>query len=386
MNAITNYKVPGLKINNTDSEYICEFSECGKYLKEPITLACGDMICKHHVDDNTTTLRCPICKEDFIVPEEGFRINRKMNEILIKNSHLTGKHKEVKSTFDQLEIAIEKFRKSNLSKPDLFIHDYFSQIRNKVDIHREQMIDNIHKRSEHILNRLSQLEQECYQNQARKENLHFQEAEVNELNELREKLRLPRQQYKRNDFTHLCDKIKKIKFHFEENTKTFENQLINKIVTFKPHDSQSFGELIIETKKLPLQITNDSGKLVKTITCHSDKVKCLYLDQKSNTLFTGSSDKTIKVWSIEKNEFKLAKTLSGHTKSVSALLVFRDQKLLGVQQSGLLISSSFNELKAWNMENDFECVQTLKETTVCICLVSSNILVCGLVKIISNQS
>ena len=61
------------KINN--STYICDFVGCKKYLKEPITLPCGDMVCRMHVSDTATKFKCPNCEEDFIVPEEGFKVN-----------------------------------------------------------------------------------------------------------------------------------------------------------------------------------------------------------------------------------------------------------------------------------------------------------------------
>jgi hypothetical protein len=53
-------------INNL--EYICQFSGCKKFLKEPITLLCGDLVCKEHVSDTATSFKCPECEEEFIVP------------------------------------------------------------------------------------------------------------------------------------------------------------------------------------------------------------------------------------------------------------------------------------------------------------------------------
>ena len=105
-----------------NSEYICEFSGCKKFFKEPIALPCGDMVCREHVSDTATSFKCPDCEEEFIVPDDGFRINRKVNAFLKNNSHLTGTHREVKDLFDQLEKEIDDFQKSNLAHPQLYIH------------------------------------------------------------------------------------------------------------------------------------------------------------------------------------------------------------------------------------------------------------------------
>ena len=79
-----------------------------------------------------------------------------MNLTLKSNSYLTGQHKQVKEKFDQLEKVIENFYEKHLDRPQLYIHEFFAEIRNKIDIQREIFISRnleinheiIHKRSE----------------------------------------------------------------------------------------------------------------------------------------------------------------------------------------------------------------------------------------------
>jgi hypothetical protein len=96
------------KIKNT--LLICDFAGCNKYFKEPITLPYGDTVCKEHLNPLDTSLKCPICAKEFLIPEEGFSINKKINDFISENSHLTGPHREVKDVFDQLEKEIENFQ------------------------------------------------------------------------------------------------------------------------------------------------------------------------------------------------------------------------------------------------------------------------------------
>ena len=152
-----------------NSEYICDFSGCKKYLKEPINLPCGDIVCRQHVKNLETAFKCPICDKECVMPVGGFTINLKMNETLKKNSHLTGLHKQAKEKFDQLEKVIDNFYEKQLDRPQLYLHEFFAEIRNKIDIQREIFIarnheqnhDSTHKRSEDFLSTLKQLEQEC---------------------------------------------------------------------------------------------------------------------------------------------------------------------------------------------------------------------------------
>jgi hypothetical protein len=104
-----------------------------------------------------------------------------MSKALKSNSHLTGQHKQVKEKFDQLEKVIDNFYEKHLDRPQLFIHEFFAEIRNKIDIQREIFIarnlelnlESIHKRSEEFISRLKQIEQECYQNEAKIEKMNY---------------------------------------------------------------------------------------------------------------------------------------------------------------------------------------------------------------------
>jgi hypothetical protein len=181
-----------------NSEYICNFSGCKMYFKESINLLCDHIVCKQLVNNRDSTFKCPKCDKEAIIPEGGFKINLKISETLKSNSHLTGLHKQVKEKFDQLENVIDFFYEKHLDRPQLYIHEFFAEIRNKIDIQREIFIaknlkqnhERIHKRSEELLSRLKQLEQECYQNEIKIEKINLKEDTKDEINEFSEYLRL----------------------------------------------------------------------------------------------------------------------------------------------------------------------------------------------------
>jgi hypothetical protein len=150
--------------NEEFSDYFCDFFGCKKYLINPITLPCGQTVCKEHLNDSLEKIKCPFCDYDHMKPKEGFQVNIKMNSLINKNFHLTGQHKQVKEMFDELEIEIDDFKKTSFSHKKKDIEKVFSTIRGKVVLHRDQMIEVIQKRSEEILNELKGFEDEYNEN------------------------------------------------------------------------------------------------------------------------------------------------------------------------------------------------------------------------------
>ncbi|XP_062507470.1 E3 ubiquitin-protein ligase TRAF7-like [Corticium candelabrum] len=96
---------------------------------------------------------------------------------------------------------------------------------------------------------------------------------------------------------------------------------------------------------------------------------CVY----GELLFSGSSDKTIKVWDIQ-TTYKCMRTLEGHSGIVLALCVHGKRLYSG---------SADNSIKVWKLGN-LECEHTIQahENPVCTLATSSNLLFSGSLKTI----
>ena len=356
-----------------DSVYICDYAGCKKYLEEPINLPCGDMVCKVHVGDSDRprTFQCPVCSEMFIVPEGGFKVNKKMNAILVENSHLTGKHKKVKDLFGKLENEIDALQKSNLAQPQLFIREFFSGIRRNIELHREQMLGSISKRSKEILDKLNEVESECCRNEQKGDLLFSRE---DELSELRQKLRACN--LKENELDDMNSKIDtKLKEVKNKSASIESSILMNNSIKFEPKDSKEFGSLsVLKLDPLSNQLMQrvDPVKQVQILEGHTDWVNCIEQIGDFDKVITGSRDSSIRVWSGESG--KCVQISKQHTKSVEALIISHDKKYL--------ISGSLDKsVKVWNIEQDlFKFVQTLpqEKSVTSLCLLPQNVLVCGL--------
>ncbi len=116
-----------------------------------------------------------------------------------------------------------------MDRPQLFIHEFFAEVRNKIDIQREIFIarnlelnhESIHKISEEFISRLKLLEQEFYENEIKIEKMNLKEEKKDEMNSLSEQLRF--ENLKEIELIQMKDKINKNIEKIKKNSKKFEN-------------------------------------------------------------------------------------------------------------------------------------------------------------------
>ena len=83
-----------------------------------------------------------------------------------------------------------------------------------------------------------------------------------------------------------------------------------------------------------------TGKLLNTLTGHSDMLGCVAISPNGETLVSGSLDNTIKVWNLATGTLKT--TLASHSDYVSSLAISLD--------GNTLVSGSLdNTIKVWNL-------------------------------------
>jgi hypothetical protein len=236
------------------SSFTCDFEGCGKYLDSPVTLPCGFTICLQHIE-NRINFECSKCKiEHKSIDENGFRINYKLSDIINYNHHLDGKHKEVKVLYDKLESSVNEFKKSNLADPDTFIYDYFSNLRNQIDLHREEMMRKINKKSEKILKELSDLENELKENKKNVERIQIDKYIEQDLN-----LKLREPNLKQDFLLRIQKDLTTKIYDLEARRQLYEKDLkMNHDIEFEKSNDTSFGILRI----IPLGILKRSNTYI----------------------------------------------------------------------------------------------------------------------------
>ena len=69
-----------------------------------------------------------------------------------------GSSKKIKQMLDDLTETINNYEKFD---SDVYIYDYFAELRNKVDLHREELVKEINERSDEIIKRLKEKQDKC---------------------------------------------------------------------------------------------------------------------------------------------------------------------------------------------------------------------------------
>ena len=126
----------------------------------PITLTCGETICKYHLEHSSFTkdkkFKCDICAKEHIFPDGGFPINKtiqKMLQIHLDRLDRGESFKNAKLSFDLLSAKYKSFELIN-QDPAFFIDEYFADLVNKIDIKREEVKLEIDNHYDKLLNYL----------------------------------------------------------------------------------------------------------------------------------------------------------------------------------------------------------------------------------------
>ena len=111
----------------------------------------------------------------------------------------------------------------------------------------------------------------------------------------------------------------------------------------RPVPQDVIVQIVMPPVKLAAEFWQEKKLNVDTISGgHTRVIHTVAFSPNSQTIASGSGDKTIKVWSL--NQKKLAYTLSGHSNWVNSVAFSPDGKILA---SG----SGDRTLKLWNLQN-----------------------------------
>ena len=128
---------------NTEELFSCQ--KCQKLIHEPVSLPCGETVCRSHSEDICSG-KCPFCPGTHQLPEAGFTPNLMVQKMLISKLHKLNinfdKFDESKKLVEDLNKqfrAIETFR----NDPEYFIDEYFVELTRQVDLRRERLFESI---------------------------------------------------------------------------------------------------------------------------------------------------------------------------------------------------------------------------------------------------
>jgi hypothetical protein len=138
-------------------------SHCVKILQSPITLPCGETICKHHVNELEKKYHCDSCGENHPIPKKGFQVNKIVEDML--QSKISSLHfgEEYQSAADALNSLEDLLKNCHLLRQDLNseIDEVINDLKGNIDLKREQLKLEIDKEADKLIRQVDDYKNEC---------------------------------------------------------------------------------------------------------------------------------------------------------------------------------------------------------------------------------
>ena len=154
-------------MNLINEVIIC--NSCKEKLKAPVFLPCGHSICKHHVEEmeennnKRRKIECANCSETHEIPHNGFVPNRALEHLMKLKIDKLDLGEEYNSAFEKFSLFADLLEYFNRVKndPEMKIHTLLSDLRNKVDLRREVLKDEIDKKALEMIEKINEYEKDC---------------------------------------------------------------------------------------------------------------------------------------------------------------------------------------------------------------------------------
>ena len=291
-----------------------------------------------------------------MIPEEGFPINKFADKTIKEGFYLNESQKRIKDSYEKLEKTIKDH--DSLNSEDL-IYEYFSNLRNQADLHREQQIEEINKRSEEIIKQLKEMEEKCKLNAANLEKMNLDKLKNKDMKEYKLQLRKPDLEV--YDLNKLYSDINDMIEDIQEDINNFKNgSLIYQNIQFQKENSNLFGELKVENIQKPIKtiskraegtlkfVLNDFSKFKESGKSRISEDKCILrglewrILAKSNKLDNGTYGFGFYLNCEDKNH---SKKFSIWCKFTLKLLHLKYPEVLYISRSKKYILNYFKFLK-----------------------------------------
>jgi hypothetical protein len=143
------------KANIIENSFYCDL--CKQLLVDPVVMPCGKFICKTHLDNllllskkmnvNQSTFICGICQERHLIPNNGFVVNNRIQELLDIHSNKVESNPVFKECEKEIELAKEAMLCAEQleTNSEIYIYNFFEVIKRKVNQRRKSLklkVDN----------------------------------------------------------------------------------------------------------------------------------------------------------------------------------------------------------------------------------------------------
>ena len=179
---------------NLEKMLTCKY--CNKIYNEPITLACGESLCKEHIQellsiDDTNSLICPFC--NIQNSNQNFIVSKTIQDLLDIQAHKFKIDPRLEQTFTNFKTEIRNLELI-LNEPENFIYEEINELKRQVDLDREKAKAEIDELADDLIQQLKTYEEqfrtEYKENVDMKHFMSLAEASKKQFNEYEQYLNL----------------------------------------------------------------------------------------------------------------------------------------------------------------------------------------------------
>lgn len=138
---------------------------CKKILNSPVSLPCGESICRAHILDKTQIF-CLECHKPHPIPSEGFVACRTVEKIIQRKIDMCEFGVEYKNALNGCKKLEEMLDEIDLIKRDpcFYICEIIGELRKEIDLKKEELKMKIDEEAEVLIIEMNEYESECKKN------------------------------------------------------------------------------------------------------------------------------------------------------------------------------------------------------------------------------
>jgi hypothetical protein len=155
-----------MKIDELKDALKC--NHCNETFDVPMVLPCFELICKRHIENNEFKtnndgfIKCPFCNDEHQIPEKIDLRIKKLIDLEVNKIDLGKKYSLAKQELMSLDQLVKEFESLN-NEPESFIYNYYAEMKAKVNLRREELLEAVNLKYEAIMDDLKAKENEAKQ-------------------------------------------------------------------------------------------------------------------------------------------------------------------------------------------------------------------------------
>ena len=369
------------KMSQNNSLLVCKV--CNLIYELPVKLPCGKSLCRTHLLDSNGALKahydCIFCENVHLIPPNGFRTNFHIRSQVDSNVHLKQNQVNLKNRINeklyQLKSVYDKFDEN-----ESFLSDFFAQLENQINLHREQLKSQIDKLADDMLTEIKQLENQL-KSELSQLNTKLYGGKSFETFKSDLDLKFRASQIGIEKLENYLDKMSKKIIDLEiKSDRIVKDRL--KSYEFVPNQIHSnlFGLLkqsnlqiiaCFKDGRIGIRDLNENSRFKYFNGKHEESVNCMQISMDKTKLISGGKDGTIKIWDIK----------SGNL--ITSIQNANDRSIRCMINSSLpnefITGSNNSEIRIWDL-NTFTCKLLLgchSSRVLCLEMLRDDVLLSG---------